>query len=161
MIRRPPRSTRTDTLFPYTTLFRSCANGRMATRIEQDDPPFDVEARRLRLCRELLVERQIIARYLKKQDWSHAGWIMLLELYVADTVDKRLPVSSLGYASGVSIPTATRQTIEMESCKFVVRERDPHDGRRTNIARSEEHTSELQSLMRISYDVFSLKKKKT
>src|SRR3546814_16335692 len=59
---------------------------------------------------------------------------MLLELYVADTVDKRLPVSSLGYASGVSIPTATRQTIEMESCKFVVRERDPHDGRRTNIA---------------------------
>src|SRR3546814_7771021 len=114
----------------------------MATRIEQDDPPFDVEARRLRLCRELLVERQIIARYLKKQDWSHAGWIMLLELYVADTVDKRLPVSSLGYASGVSIPTATRQTIEMESC------------------RSEEHTSELQSLMRNSYAVFCLKKKK-
>src|SRR3546814_15739277 len=58
---------------------------------------------------------------------------MLLELYVADTVDKRLPVSSLGYASGISIPTATRQTIEMDSCKFVVRERDPHDGRRTNI----------------------------
>src|SRR3546814_6105637 len=97
---------------------------------------------------------------------------MLLELYVADTVDKRLPVSSLGYASGVSIPTATRQTIEMESCKFVVRERDPHDGRRTNIAltargrailrciRSEEHTSELQSLMRCSYAVFCLKKKK-
>src|SRR3546814_11341092 len=85
------------------------ANGRMATRIEQDDPPFDVEARRLRLCRELLVERQIIARYLKKQDWSHAGWILLLELSVPDTVDKRLPGSSLGYASGVSIPTAPRQ----------------------------------------------------
>ena len=101
----------------------------MATRIEQDDPPFDVEARRLGLCRELLVERQIIARYLKKQDWSHAGWIMLLELYVADTVDKRLPVSSLGYASGVSVPTATRQTTEMESRKLVARERDPHDGR--------------------------------
>ena len=106
----------------------------MATRIEQDDPPFDVEARRLGLCRELLVERQIIARYLKKQDWSHAGWIMLLELYVADTVGKGLPVSSLGYASGVSVPTATRQTTEMESRKLVARERDPHDGRRTNIA---------------------------
>jgi MarR family transcriptional regulator, organic hydroperoxide resistance regulator len=109
----------------------------MATRIEQDDPPFDVEARRLGLCRELLVERQIIARYLKKQDWSHAGWIMLLELYVADTVGKGLPVSSLGYASGVSVPTATRQTTEMESRKLVARERDPHDGRRTNIALTE------------------------
>src|SRR3546814_954717 len=106
----------------------------MATRIEQDDPPFDVEARRLRLCRELLVERQIIARYLKKQDWSHAGWIMLLELYVADTVDQRLPVSSLGYASGVSIPTATRQTIEMKSCKFVFGEPHHPDGRSTDSA---------------------------
>ena len=62
------------------------------------------------------------------------GWIMLLELYAADAVDKQLPVSSLGYASGVSIPTATRQTMELESQKFVFRERDPHDGRRTNVA---------------------------
>src|SRR3546814_10769538 len=72
MIRRPPRSTRTDTLFPYTTLFRS-----------------------------VLIERVCLAR------------------------SKMLPCVS-------EYP-----------------------------ARSEEHTSELQSLMRISYAVFCLKKKKT
>src|SRR3546814_5152764 len=81
MIRRPPRSTRTDTLFPYTTLFRS---GRAAGR----DGRSQLARRRLLLCRF------------------------------------------------------------------------PRRGPRGR-ARSEEHTSELQSLMRISYAVFCLKKKKT
>src|SRR3546814_5877679 len=80
MIRRPPRSTRTDTLFPYTTLFRSCRGGG---------------SRRGRGCR---------------------------------------------------------------------RGRFPRPRRRRSLprspSRSEEHTSELQSLMRISYAVFCLKKKK-
>lgn len=102
----------------------------MASGPGPDDPLLDVEFRRLRFCRELLTERKIIARYLKKCDWSHAGWIMLLELYVAD---KQLSVSSLGYASGVSLPTAMRLTINLEAQDFVVRERDPHDGRRTNV----------------------------
>src|SRR3546814_3560627 len=92
MIRRPPRSTRTDTLFPYTTLFRSDPQGR---RGRQGPPGLDRDAR------------------------SH-----------------------------------------------------PEDGRKNRgraehrrahavapFARSEEHTSELQSLMRISYAVFCLKKK--
>src|SRR3546814_2880361 len=91
MIRRPPRSKRTDTLFPYTTLFRSqnefCAS--------QSWPPI----RRRRPC--------------------HA---------------ERCPVS----------------------CRMV---RHWLECRRPS-ARSEEHTSELQSLMRISYAVFCLKKKK-
>src|SRR3546814_10684722 len=78
MIRRPPRSTRTDTLFPYTTLFRS----------DRSTPAH-------RLGRDPLA--------------AHA---------------RREPVTYL-------------------------------------IFRSEEHTSELQSLMRISYAVFCLKKKKT
>src|SRR3546814_14525859 len=83
MIRRPPRSTLTDTLFPYTTLFRSCsASGAGAC------------AACARRCR----------------DYSLAA---------------ALPCRGLG------------------------------------AARSEEHTSELQSLMRISYAVFCLKKKKT
>src|SRR3546814_2492235 len=80
MIRRPPRSTRTDTLFPYTTLFRSMIASRVA-------PP-------------------------------------------------RLPPKK-------SRPSASA------SCGAAVLP-----------ARSEEHTSELQSLMRISYAVFCLKKKK-
>src|SRR3546814_3338328 len=81
MIRRPPRSTRTDTLFPYTTLFRSWL-GEMA--------------------------------YLRKRS--------------------RLPA----YYSAIA-------DFDDEACRA---------------ARSEEHTSELQSLMRISYAVFCLKKKK-
>src|SRR3546814_7649499 len=84
MIRRPPRSTRTDTLFPYTTLFRSKA----------------IDSSR----------RQSI---LKKLAWVH----------------------------GLD-----------QSCQDI--------GGDLKAARSEEHTSELQSLMRISYAVFCLKKKK-
>src|SRR3546814_19362939 len=78
MIRRPPRSTRTDTLFPYTTLFRS--SGRLYVR----------------------------------------------------------PIARVPPGACVDLPCRCRQP---ES-------------------RSEEHTSELQSLMRISYAVFCLKKKK-
>src|SRR3546814_15498138 len=84
MIRRPPRSTRTDTLFPYTTLFRSDA---------------------------LVVHPAQLAR-----DLDHRDGDALVD------VDQHL-VGPL--------------------------------------ARSEEHTSELQSLMRISYAVFCLKKKKS
>src|SRR3546814_7198787 len=90
MFRRPPRSTRTDTLFPYPTLFRS--------RRQHRDPR------------------------------RHRG---------ADRRDRRKP-------------RAPR-----------LRQRDPEAARRDARAdtRSEEHTSELQSLMRISYAVFCLKKK--
>src|SRR3546814_15291496 len=78
MIRRPPRSTRTDTLFPYTTLFRSVLEGT-GSRASRGDPPLN--------------------------DTANRGYVH-------------------------------------------------------HAIRSEEHTSELQSLMRISYAVFCLKKKK-
>src|SRR3546814_1228475 len=91
MIRRPPRSTRTDTLFPYTTLFRS------------------LEAPRDR----------------KADAASGAG----------DDCDPAMMVC-LTHGKGSRRP-----------CRSAGRER------------SEEHTSELQSLMRISYAVFCLKKK--
>src|SRR3546814_956302 len=96
MIRRPPRSTRTDTLFPYTTLFRSVAYLRVfpASR---------------------LVHRLASSRCVDKSDQTSGGWF------------------------------------EEESWRIGKRQ-----GR---IRRSEEHTSELQSLMRISYAVFCLKKK--
>src|SRR3546814_1637509 len=97
MIRRPPRSTRTDTLFPYTTLFRSVRRhaGNGYPRPDQGHP-------------HRVAECSIDCR----PDDHHRG------------DDWRRPGQGQG-----------RQ-------------------------RSEEHTSELQSLMRISYAVFCLKKKK-
>src|SRR3546814_3971296 len=93
MIRRPPRSTRTDTLFPYTTLFRSADEPINASRLHAGDGPF---------------------QYGRNGPLEHAR-----------------------YESG-------RRIVGGSNCS----------------ARSEEHTSELQSLMRISYAVFCLKKKK-
>src|SRR3546814_8923382 len=108
MIRRPPRSTRTDTLFPYTTLFRSRVQhpraGQSGARAGGRGR-FDRRRRRLRRIRE---ERQM-AKYDK-----------------AD-LERRMHGA-------------------VESLKSDLR--------------SEEHTSELQSLMSISYAVFCLKKKK-
>src|SRR3546814_2839612 len=102
MIRRPPRSTRTDTLFPYTTLFRS----DLATYMPD-------------LPERLAWSHLVIAR---------AGASTIAELTAAGRPAILIP-----------LPSAT----------------DDHQ------SRSEEHTSELQSLMRISYAVFCLKKKKT
>src|SRR3546814_20565488 len=100
MIRRPPRSTRTDTLFPYTTLFRS------------EDARHRPGALPLALARQALAEGRDIRAFPARRGDS-----------------RRLRSGCAG----------TRGQA----------------GRR-----SEEHTSELQSLMRISYAVFCLKKKK-
>src|SRR3546814_5686667 len=94
MIRRPPRSTRTDTLFPYTTLFRSKLGHE-----RNPHPPF--AAAKYRLFRS-----------------GGAG---------GTDIQARRPGLGAWLSAG---------------------------------RRSEEHTSELQSLMRISYAVFCLKKKK-
>lgn len=91
---------------------------------------FDTEACRNRLCRLMLSERRIIARYLKQNNWSHASFVMLLELYVAATP---LSISSLGYASGASPATAGRLAIDLETRRLIIREEDPHDARRTHI----------------------------
>src|SRR3546814_10351074 len=104
MIRRPPRSTRTDTLFPYTTL---CRSPRRA--------PGEFE-----LAGELHDKDGI----LRGQPDQH------------DEADLR------------------------EDIVVAVRQPDAGHGRQ-QAHRSEEHTSELQSLMRISYAVFCLKKKNT
>src|SRR3546814_6274063 len=107
MIRRPPRSTRTDTLFPYTTLFRSHAHGRR------------------RLDMRFRIDRR-----------EQAG---AFEVGADDAGDILADLGGLGIV-GVEIRNGNRHRLE--------------------IAKSEEHTSELQSLMRISYAVFCLKKKK-
>src|SRR3546814_3371899 len=105
MIRRPPRSTRTDTLFPYTTLFRSLG----------PDDVFDGDGHEWRLQ--------------PGQHWYDG---------TSDSI--------------VAAPVAGASLI-LEQTDGKLEHKDPGS------IRSEEHTSELQSLMRISYAVFCLKKK--
>src|SRR3546814_7799474 len=95
MIRRPPRSTRTDTLFPYTTLFRS-------------------------------------------------GWRMGVAAQAG--ADVMFASAMIGLVLALQAPATQTHVIIVSG---------------VGGERSEEHTSELQSLMRISYAVFCLKKKKT
>src|SRR3546814_7503500 len=106
MVRRPPRSTRTDTLVPYTTLFRS--NGSC-----------DQFLRRISVKRQSCIQQR---------------------------------------ARAVAGKGAHEHRLDSRPAKDFQRmiERSNEIG-----SRSEEHTSELQSLMRISYAVFCLKKKKT
>src|SRR3546814_6996271 len=111
MKRRPPRSTRTDTLFPYTTLFRS-----VVVRPPQSPP-----------C----------AAYFSKPSTFVINWC-----HRSPVVQKLTPV----FVNGVESPNPGMEgTITSNA----------------SAGRSEEHTSELQSLMRISYAVLCLKKKKT
>src|SRR3546814_3108812 len=113
MRRRPPRSTRTDTLFPYTTLFRS-------------------------------------DRYL---DAWQEQCRSLAALYQGENL--RRAVAPVGV---VSVRSDLSRCLSRGLRDHPVLRRDMGAGKwRCN--RSEEHTSELQSLMRISYAVFCLKKK--
>src|SRR3546814_7681746 len=114
MIRRPPKSTRPDTLFPYTTLFRSTVRARVVDR--HGDPGA-----------------------------LGFGWQPVLRAAVALA---RAPVDLLV----VEAVQAGRGRGQFSTRGAV---------RAGTAARSEEHTSELQSLMRISYAVFCLKKKNT
>src|SRR3546814_13264403 len=105
MILRPPRSTRTDTLFPYTTLFRSIESllGTLVDLTGQTE-------------------------------------------YILDAHAERLPATIATLAATVGVVEANSSTLTVLIDK---------------LPRSEEHTSELQSLMRISYAVFCLQKKNT
>src|SRR3546814_5433201 len=128
MIRRPPRSTRTDTLFPYTTLFRSeGSSARAAAARFQVSPAAAVSiVRRARATGS--TEPARIGGYRRPLLADHEA--LLRELM------------------------ATRKGITLAEIRAELVERGIQPGR------SEEHTSELQSLMRISYAVFCLKKKK-
>src|SRR3546814_1191303 len=127
MIRRPPRSTRTDTLFPYTTLFRSMLSvmGAFAE--------FERALIRERQREGIAVARQRGAYRGRKRSLSDE---MVAELHrrVDDGERKAVIARDLG--------------ISRETLYQYLR------------ARSEEHTSELKSLMRNSYAIFCLKKKK-
>src|SRR3546814_3156763 len=126
MIRRPPRSTRTDTLFPYTTLFRS----RRSWRRRRSGC-----RHRGRRRRRNLIHRRAMARGPKK----HRKTIW--------------PLASPDGAAKGGVPVAGARYWRGRHAKW-------HGALAQLGERSEEHTSELQSLMRISYAVFCLKKKK-
>src|SRR3546814_9214850 len=108
MIRRPPRSTRTDTLFPYTTPFRSVG--------DRDRPAVAEPA-------DIRVDPGIAVEFLRRRTIGRVS-------------------ESVGRRRGITVEIDPRMRIIA-----------------TQVDRSEEHTSELQSLMRISYAVFCLKKK--
>src|SRR3546814_7658544 len=129
MIPRPPRSTRTDTLFPYTTLFRSDYRLRQAGDPGRTGESFAAGGSRARRPRS-----------------EHHGVLQVVQR---------------GHAEhGAGHPDAGDHH-RLFGSLFLLRDQDaagelvPAQGRR-----SEEHTSELQSLMRISYAVFCLKNKK-
>src|SRR3546814_8199127 len=104
MIRRPPRSTRTDTLFPYTTLFRSA---------------------------DRIVYHQLRVEWTAGPKETNGAY----GIYPVESSDVLIDRVYVRGASDAGISVGQ--------------------------SRSEEHTSELQSLMRISYAVFCLNKKKT
>src|SRR3546814_10907713 len=126
MIRRPPRSTRTDTLFPYTTLFRSLHRRGAYSR----------SAASARRPYALGDDDQLRAR--------------------PDRWRLRRPASSGILGSRLGPAFAARRRISADG-RYARRFGALHGD--TDGGRSEEHTSELQSLMRISYAVFCLKKK--
>src|SRR3546814_12386593 len=108
MIRRPPRSTRTDTLFPYTTLFRSHADGEHVVRPDQETDHADGNHR--------IDHAKVAEHRLSAEGGSN----------LADHAKAR----------------------NDHYIDFGMSEKPEQ------VLRSEEHTSELQSLMRISYAVF-------
>src|SRR3546814_7191514 len=133
MIRRPPRSTRTDTLFPDTTLFRSPSprhhpRTRHANRTAASSPTEPTPT----------ILSSTSATKPTPLDASVTGDC---------TTSVKL---STGNSSGPSNHDQQHRTSGYRAGPSAVAERHP---------RSEEHTSELQSLMRISYAVFCLKKK--
>src|SRR3546814_2371430 len=132
MIRRPPRSTRTDTLFPYTTLFRS----RRQHIGADHDAPLDLRPKAGRAgFRIHVVKAAVVGRNAQS---------------VAHPVIAREVGGCLGRSDDV---IGRKRMMRVGKRDF--------DDLRPCALRSEEHTSELQSLMRISYAVFCLNKKKT
>src|SRR3546814_7135872 len=127
MIRRPPRSTRTDTLFPYTTLFRS-----LETRPGAGPNGHRRGVHRHYDCDEGLINSLVSPFYPA----------LTCGVFVFPVL--RPQFSQARPATGRDLADAVAKAARTA--------REPE--------RSEEHTSELQSLMRISYAVFCLKKNK-
>src|SRR3546814_9857081 len=117
MLRLPPSSTRTDTLFPYTTLFLSKTKG--------------ITPHWQRCCHLILAHR-------------------ILRQHCCFSTQNQVAKEQLAAIIPIDICNPSRDITSTQTSR-----------KQTTVLRSEEHTSELQSLMRISYAVFCLTKKKT
>src|SRR3546814_15538431 len=133
MIRRPPRSTRTDTLFPYTTLFRSGIIHWIEDRV-------------------LWVGMPLISKSVVEPNRLHHRDP---DAFLAQSIVAR---NSTAWAAVAAIALPWLWIASFSWVWFGAHEEDVEQGPRPP-RRSEEHTSELQSLMRISYAVFCFKKK--
>src|SRR3546814_3153639 len=150
MLRPPPRSTRTDTLFPYTTLFRSDARDRWTKA--QAEQWYDAQP------------------WMVGSNYNPATAINQLEMWQAATFDPATIDKELGWAEQLGMTTMrvylhnllweddaeglkTRMNVFLDIAA-------KHHIKPLFVLRTEEQTSELQSLMRNSYAVFCLKKKK-
>src|SRR3546814_10851560 len=146
MIRRPPRSTRSDTLFPYTTLFRSLFS--LVVHFQSLDGEFRVPmpapmricAGAQLMCVELQFERRLQREHVGQGAEARDG-----------PLRRHADIASVAeFLAPVGVGEVDLYHRDCDGLDRVVQ----RDG-----ARSEEHTSEIQSLMRISYAVFCLKKK--
>src|SRR3546814_8907778 len=134
MIRRPPRSTRTDTLFPYTTLFRSQIAGPEETDVAAVDPL----APGLDLAPVLaLFDDPGIVKVLHSARQDMEIFFHMTGRLPAPIFDTQVAAMVCGFGESVGYDTLARKLTGAQIDK-----------------RSEEHTYELQSLMRISYAVF-------
>src|SRR3546814_879828 len=205
MIRRPPRSTRTVTLFPYTTLFRSIekVEQEVRARLKKEINYWDSRAfelkeeekagKRTRLNwqnaqrrAEDLAERQKRRmdqleqeRFISSQPPRIRGGMVVIPRRL---LEARSQPSGSGASQAFAADSEARRRIELAAMEAVIRaERilgnvptdvsaqkigydiasyDPHTKHLRFIERSEEHKSELKSLMRITYAVSCSKKKK-
>src|SRR3546814_5769406 len=146
MIRLPPRSPRTDTLFPYTTLFRSIEGISRDTRVhaaavrqlaDAIGVPAGEVQERLRSLRDRLAAARSAATVngsLHDEDKRRHGELQEAQAKLQATEEALAPLlAETGSADRVALGAAIERS------------------------RSEAHTSELQSLMRTSYAVFCLK----
>src|SRR3546814_6597090 len=138
MIRRPPKSTRTDTLFPYTTLFRS-GRGRVSAGLSvsqsRHEGPAGATLRR---------------GFLRAPGWARNGH------ECGDRRSGRLEDDEFGFDPSSSPPRKAgfpllREWREENQRNHIRLPKPGGSHVRRDRGRSEEHTSELQSLMRISY----------
>src|SRR3546814_6470504 len=130
MIRRPPRSTRSDTLFPYSTLFRSA-------------------------------EAVIAATEAREHALLNAPDFKLLSVVLRESLEAALTGAGLPYApdDGARLIQAVKDARPFDDVAPALERLRTKYKTAILSNRSEEHTSELQSLMRSSYAVFCWKKK--
>src|SRR3546814_5404542 len=134
MIRRPPRSTRTDTPFPYTTLFRS--------RGLYQDPQSDVDS------------EQTLAEVAKRIPKGVIAMVSALAYHgLTDQMPRKTWVA-IGASDWSPVSDYPPVRIVRFAEKYLHQGVERHAISGVDVPRSEEHTSELQSLMRISYAVF-------